>query len=498
MDPLHQIIQTLNKAEKRYFRLFSTSFKSDSDILMLYDVLEDMKEYDEEAVKSKTGIKNLAAAKWQLRKLLLKAMRNYREDDNPADRIRCALSEIEFLTNKGLKGEARKEINKLMKTVRDAELYYGVAELAVRLALNTDLEKDKEKFFSFFEQAHADVDSASRGMKEMYDALLFQSMAVRYSNQYDYEKPHLRQSTIDGFQAQAIEKAEKVSSVRARLLYYGVLCDSFNTRKQYDKALEYHEKSLQLFEQHPFLYEVPKTFFFTVISNYIVTAIAADDIPLTEKLCNRLQKWVDGEKDYFTVNPEVFDRVRIRLLSTRISICHMQENADSILRLEPDLESFFENPLATNAQRTSTPLMTLRMIATLVSGNKNDRARYWIEKFYTLDAAKLVKLIYYNVRFLEVILFYNEGDLNIADTKAINFYKLLADSELEEPFFKDLGKFLRKLCKWNFKEEKDRKECDEVLKAMEERATEGGSANLFAGVFDLRKWFNEKQKIRSS
>ena len=80
--------------------MFANSFRSGSDLLSLYDELEKKEEANDKQLSVHLGIKNIAVAKSNLRTLVLKAMRNFREEHNIGDRIRCSLSEIEFLTNK--------------------------------------------------------------------------------------------------------------------------------------------------------------------------------------------------------------------------------------------------------------------------------------------------------------------------------------------------------------------------------------------------------------
>lgn len=104
--------------------------------------------------------------------------------------------------------------------------------------------------------------------------------------------------------------------------------------------------------------------------------------------------------------------------------------------------------------------------------------------------------MYHTARLLEVMLFYNQGQLDIADSKAINFYKTINETGIEEEFYQLLGKFLRKLCKWNFKQQKDAAECNKLITEMEVLLNEkkDSTAGLFFEIVDLRAWWKIKQK----
>ncbi len=127
-----------------------------------------------------------------------------------------------------------------------------------------------------------------------------------------------------------------------------------------------------------------------------------------------------------------------------------------------------------------------------------DKTHYWIERYYSLPSAKANKTLYLTVRTLEVIMYYNQGDLAMADTKALNLYKVITETVVNDPFFKELGKFLRKLAKWNFKEERDRNECESIISAIEGQIDTESTAGLFMTNYDLRLWFNEQIKAKGT
>lgn len=489
MDPLHEIVQSLNKAEKRYFRMFAEAFKTGSDLMKLYDCLEAMEEYDETVVEKKVKAKNLTSLKSQLRKLVLKAMRNYREDDNIGDRVRCALSEIEFLTNKNLRSEARKEINKLTKLVNDAELHYAIGELAMRSALNAEPEKDKEKMFAFFDERIEELNYAAQGMVEMYGSVLFQSKNARYFNAFDYDKPEVRKENLLKALEEAETRAKTCRSLRARLMYLMAAAGYCSSLRRMQQARQLFEECLQLFDEHPELYESPKTFFFTVMANYMAFAVSEDDVALMEALIARLENWMLDLKEYFAVNHEIHLRVRVRILATQIGLYHLTKNMAGMEAAEPELEYMIQNTKFVESQHSLIPLMAMRMAATyLTTGNLN-KAEYWAEKYFALPTAKLVKLSYQIVRFIEVLIFYGRGDYNLSDTKAVNLYKTIAEAESNDLLYKEWGRFLRKLNKWNLKLANDLAECKGIIHAIEKMNDEQqGNAPIFWNTINLNTW----------
>jgi hypothetical protein len=78
---LHDLIKSLTKSEKRFFKLHSALQSGDKNYLRIFDAIDKQKVYDEEALKKQfakeTFIKHLPSEKNHLYKLILKALRAY-------------------------------------------------------------------------------------------------------------------------------------------------------------------------------------------------------------------------------------------------------------------------------------------------------------------------------------------------------------------------------------------------------------------------------------
>ncbi|MCX6198685.1 MAG: hypothetical protein NTY88_05625 [Bacteroidetes bacterium] len=495
MDALQQIIHSLTPPEKRYFKLFAMTFRTNSDLLLVYDELEKEKEVDDKKLSKQLGIKNIAMAKSNLRALLLKAMRNFREEHNIGDRIRSSLSEIEFLTNKNLKAEARKEIKKLTKLVNDSENHYATAELAMRDVLNMEPIKDRAEMFAYVDGKQEQIDNAAKGMVEMYEAMLFHTLSSRYMNAYDYENPSLRKSYSDSFLNKALQRMETAVTLRARLVYTEVAAAHLNTNGEFKKAGILYEKNMKTFKDNPSLLETSKTLFFSSISNYLVFSLDTNQPTLTAQLLNKLETWASNSKTFFANNPDVLMRYRLRVLSTKTWLCKKLNQPVQMLELEQDLEELLSTT-GKETQPTLPAIITLRFTGVLVQNNLFEKGHYWLEKYFALPSAKKVKVMYHIARLLEVMLFFNLGQFDLADSKAVNFYKTINDTDIKEEFYQLLGKFLRKLCKWNFKQKKDAAECNKLIAEMETLLTQkkDSTADLFFEIYDLRLWWKEQQK----
>ncbi|MDQ3846887.1 MAG: hypothetical protein M3342_23165, partial [Bacteroidota bacterium] len=106
-DPLYQLIHSLEKAEKRNFKLYikRNSAKEDLKIIQLFDALDKLNEYDEKLLLKKLpGIEKpqLSNLKTHLYKQILASLRLLKSNENIEMQLAEQLDYARILYNKGL------------------------------------------------------------------------------------------------------------------------------------------------------------------------------------------------------------------------------------------------------------------------------------------------------------------------------------------------------------------------------------------------------------
>lgn len=114
-DDLFQLIRAMSAAEKRYFKRHYASNKNQTTDL--FDFINGMERYNEDLVKqefidSKLST-NLKVYKVQLTGLIFKSLVSYHNKNNPDNRIRSILQEVDILMAKELYKMAAKRIKSL-------------------------------------------------------------------------------------------------------------------------------------------------------------------------------------------------------------------------------------------------------------------------------------------------------------------------------------------------------------------------------------------------
>jgi hypothetical protein len=108
-DTLFQLIHSLEKAEKRHFKLYikRSSAKEDLKIVQLFDALDKMEEYDESLLLKKLPSitkPQLANLKNHLYKQVLASLRLLKATNTIDLQLTENLDNARILYNKGLKG----------------------------------------------------------------------------------------------------------------------------------------------------------------------------------------------------------------------------------------------------------------------------------------------------------------------------------------------------------------------------------------------------------
>jgi hypothetical protein len=130
---LFDLIRTLTKSEKRFFKLHSSLQSGDKNYVRLFDIIEKMEVYDEELIKKtfrgEKFIKHLPSEKNHLYKTILKSLRNYYSETSVASSLKQEIKNIEILYNKGLFQECMKFLERAKKIAVQYEKFYYWFEL---------------------------------------------------------------------------------------------------------------------------------------------------------------------------------------------------------------------------------------------------------------------------------------------------------------------------------------------------------------------------------
>ena len=118
-DYLFELIQSLDKSEKRYFKLYFSGDKKEQKYMHLYNAIEKATVYDERKIKSSIKdeyvSKHFAETKYYLYQLILRVLKNYRTENSVDNLLIDKIQNIEVLIQKALWNQAINELEKAKK-----------------------------------------------------------------------------------------------------------------------------------------------------------------------------------------------------------------------------------------------------------------------------------------------------------------------------------------------------------------------------------------------
>ena len=130
---LFDLIKSLTKSEKRFFKLSSSLQSGEKNYLKIFDYIEKQKKYDEEELKNNfsktTFIRHLPSEKNHLYKLILKSLRAYYSDQSVSSQLKQEIKNVDILYKKALYKECRKFVKRAKKMAMDHEKFYYWFEL---------------------------------------------------------------------------------------------------------------------------------------------------------------------------------------------------------------------------------------------------------------------------------------------------------------------------------------------------------------------------------
>lgn len=124
-DGLFELIKSMSKTEKRYFKIFSThhALKGEKGYIKLFDAIDKQEEYDETKLLKIFPGKTRHGAKNYLYNLILKCLRVYHTGKSIDLELGDLIANVELLYNKQLYQECMKMLNKASDIALNSEKF---------------------------------------------------------------------------------------------------------------------------------------------------------------------------------------------------------------------------------------------------------------------------------------------------------------------------------------------------------------------------------------
>jgi hypothetical protein len=143
-NQLFDIIKSLTPEEEKKFKLLSSLQQGDKNYIKLFNFIQKQESYDEDEVKThfknEVFVQHFASEKNQLLHHILKSLRLHRQETSASAKIDEEIKNIQFLFNKSLYKQSRKQLSIIKKMAQDYELFYSLLEIVELEKVLIDME----------------------------------------------------------------------------------------------------------------------------------------------------------------------------------------------------------------------------------------------------------------------------------------------------------------------------------------------------------------------
>ncbi|RYD81358.1 MAG: hypothetical protein EOP53_06585 [Sphingobacteriales bacterium] len=444
-DALFQLIKSLEKSEKRNFKLFVKRNSSIEDLktTQLFDAIDGIAEYDEKQIlkKAKNITKlQLSNLKAQLYKQVLSSLRLIREDDNIDLQLHEQMDHARILFNKGLYLQTLKVLEKLKETARSYQqltylqqaLFFEkkIEALYITRSIQNRAEQLKEESDKVNSEL-TKVNELSNLSLQLYSWYI-QNGHARNEKDIKELKKH--------FEKHIPASANDLHNFYEKLYYYQSLCWYAFIRQDFLQYYRYSQKWVDLFDQHPGMLQTETAIYIKGMHNLMS---AYFDLVNHKKLAEAIKRF-----ERFTDNRLVLQNDNNRLLAyqylytAKINLYFLQGTFSKGLLMVPFLEKMLkEYALYLDTHRV---LVFYYKIACLYFGSgNNENAIDYLNRIINQKTDLRTDLQCY-ARLLNLIAHYELGNFDLLEYLIKSVYRYMAKMENLSKVEEEMFAFLRR------------------------------------------------------
>ncbi len=391
-DFLHELIKSLTKSEKRYFKLLSSrhTIGEENNYVILFDFLEKQDDYDENQVfekfKGEAFLNRFSITKKRLYNHILNALDSFHSQANIQAQLHKMLHAADILINKALYAQATKllhsaeklakkneqhniliDIRKKVKILQEKNNYLDISEENLLLILQQD-EKLHEQ--SIYEDRLWNI--KSRLLQKM---TLFGQVRTM-ENESEFRSIFNEFSNLD---------KPIVTSLEANYLSYQIESAYHFAVQNYPESNRAMVNNLSLFEKHDHMVLQHPERYFSLLTNLIYTTDSLGNFEQSQVYLTTLRDFVkiaEGLPD-IDLKVKLFSTVSSINLTFSARRGRFDEAHKGIIEVEEGLKSF-----ADKISSTRKAFLNFKIASIYLSVGENTKALKSIRKILndtTLD-----------------------------------------------------------------------------------------------------------------
>lgn len=489
-DALFQLIRSLQKGEKRNFKLYIKRNTSSDDlkIVQLFDVLDKMNEYDEATVLTKINTirkDQLANRKAHLYRQILSSLRLLESSDNIDIQLREQLDFARILYNKGLHIQTLK----ILERTKDLARQHHQVSFLMQVFF---LEKKIEGLYitrSLQDRARLLGHESKEVSRELLRITDLSNLALElygwYINNGHARNENDEQELTLFFKTNLPPDAHEIKGFYQRLYLYQCYCWYHFIRQDFLQYYRYTRKWVELFDEEPLMIEVETAHYIKGMHNLIS---AHFDLKNYKQFDRSLQKFeAFAASDVVRRNDNNGILVFVYLYTAKINQHFMKGSFDEGLQLVPYIEQKLnEYSLYLDRHRV---LVFYYKIASLYFGSGDyEHTIEYLNKIINWKVDLRNDLQSY-ARLLHLIAHYELGNFTLLEYLIKSVYRYMAKMENLSVVEDEIFKFLRR--SFNMPSRQIKTEFENLVATLKQFENQPHATRAFA-YLDIISWLESK------
>jgi hypothetical protein len=489
-DSLFQLIHSLQKSEKRNFKLYVQRNSSNNDlkVVQLFDAIDKMSVYDESTLISKTSSikkQQLPNIKAHLYRQILSSLRLLESSENIDIQLHEQLDFARILYNKGLYHQSLRVLDKIKETASaNNQVNFQIEVLILEkkiesLHITRSMQDRADQLSTDVNIANAQLIKQSKLSNlalQLYSWYIKNGLARNRDDENEIE---------DFFQSNLTDDIKEPVGFYQKLYYHQSYCWYAFIRQDYLMYYRHTQKWVNLFLNEPVMIQIETGNYIKGLHNLLNAHFTLRNYAGFDKTLSLFEEF--GNSDIVRLNDNNRIQVFVYLYIAKINQHFLEGTFNEGLKIVPEImQKLEEYNLFLDQHRT---LIFYYKIASLYFGAGDfDNAIDYLNKIINWKVTLRNDLQCY-ARLLHLIAHYELGNFQLLEYLIKTVYRFMAKMQNLSLVEEEIFKFLRK--SFYLSARKLKPEFEKLLNKIKEFETSKFETRAFA-YLDIISWLESK------
>lgn len=445
---LFDLIKTLSKSEKRFFKLSSTLQSGEKNYLRLFDAIDKQDTYDEneikEMFKGEKFIKHLPSEKNHLYKLILKSLRGFHADSSISSILKQEIKNVEILYKKALYKECKKVLNRAKKIAADHEKFYYWFELISWEKQLIEEEYEQGLFTHDLDQLIEEELMVIEKLRNLAEYQMIYSRINYIFRSGAFNKNDDERKEVEKIANHHLIKGKNTAlSIRATSICYYIQGLCAITNKDYENALLKFGLTKKRLDDNPTIKEDLPIRYVRTMKNMIFANISLGNLDAAQELIDETKN-LAGKKGYDTLDVQV--KIFTFTANTQLMVLDRQGRFKECL---PTIDEMIKSldTMGNQLSKEQRVLFYFNIMYVYFGLERYKDALKWVNKILNDNENTLRQDIYNFSRIFNLVIHYQLGNFDLLEyiikSTDRQLKKIAKDYKSEELFIRFLKKVIK-------------------------------------------------------